>query len=173
MQDCQLVAGAMTSNSNFARPRNRPTSGAFVGHIGHNLGPGSVRTEHSHDVVHPHRNQRCPVTCHPSQADKSAPGGGIRSSGSHPDSPLQAGCQPHRNRRRARFGSPAVPPGTRAQGSQVNDLPGQIHNSKEQIQAEKNFPTPECIHSQVEVCTGNRVSREDESPAQFLEEVEL
>jgi hypothetical protein len=44
MQNCQLVAGAMTSNSNFTRPRNRPTSGTLSGHIGHDLGPGSVRT---------------------------------------------------------------------------------------------------------------------------------
>src|SRR6516164_7525995 len=108
---------------------------------------GSIRTEHRHDVVHPHRNQRCPVGRHPGQADKSTPGVRIGSSALHPHRPLKPG----QNRRRAGSRLRTGPPRIRSQGSQVNDLPGQIHNAEKQVQLEKDFPASEHVDGQVEV----------------------
>src|SRR5271155_4920405 len=74
---------------------------------------------------------------------------------------------------RARSGLPDVPLRIRAQTTQMNDLPGQIHDAEEQVQLEKNFPASECAGGNVEVCARNRVRRECEEPACFLVDVEL
>src|SRR5262245_36047151 len=128
--------------------------------------------EHQHDLIGPHRKQRREVARHPREPDEATPrsgiGRGVPLANGSPQAFAEQLPRQARHRSQRLAGSSRI----RDLESQVGDLPGEIHEAEEQVDADEDSRVTEPVAGPVETSACDRVCRNEDPPAELFPEVE-